>query len=144
MRLESFAMQCGRIEHLAQEHRATGICFPVQDGDIEDYNENLESRSGGVVKTPNIARLLDDDISTIGTWYLAGSASIHLFDSRGDAHHLWGLALWDLAIADATLFECVALLTLQKKRGDRHRVQQSRISGPQAEGLPNSLQNIDG
>ena len=109
-------MQCGIIEHLAQEHRSTGICIRAQDGDDEGHNDNLEPRPGDMVKTPNVSRLLDDDISTIGTWYLAESASIHLFDSRSDAHHLWGLALWDLAMADATLFECVALLTLQKKR----------------------------
>jgi len=59
---------------------------------------------------------INDDFSIIGNWYLADSTSIQASDPRGDVHRLWGLALWEMARSDATLFRCVALLTLHKKR----------------------------
>jgi hypothetical protein len=110
-------MECGRIEHLYQKPEAAGKGVPVPEEERDGHQlETSRPRRENGVKTPNVPRLMDDSISAIGTWYLAESANIHPSDSRGDAHHLWGLALWDLAITDATLFECVALLTLQKKR----------------------------
>lgn len=109
-------MEYGRIEHLHQEPRAASLCMSEQSGNEASHYATSETRYGDVVKTPNVPRLMDDSISAIGTWYLADSANIHSLDSRGDAHTLWGLALWNLAMTDATLFECVALLTLQKKR----------------------------
>ena len=109
-------MEYPRIEHLHQKHRAAGSGSPVQRKHGEGYHETLESQPGDVAMIPNVPRLMDDSISAIGTWYLAESASVHPQDQHVDAHHLWGLALWELAIADATLFDCVALLTLQKKR----------------------------
>jgi len=114
--LEPVAMEHGQTEHLHQKHRAAGKGIPVQDEDDECYDTALTFRNGCVAKTPNVPRLMDDNISAIGTWYLAESASVHPLDPHEDAHRLWGLALWELAIADATLFDCVALLTLQKKR----------------------------
>jgi hypothetical protein len=76
----------------------------------------IQTRDPGMILAPNVPRLIDDDISAIGKWYIAGSTKLGPLDPRGDAHRLWGLALWEMAKSDATLFECVALLTLQKKR----------------------------
>ncbi|KAM0705882.1 hypothetical protein Q7P35_007242 [Cladosporium inversicolor] len=110
-------MEFARTEHLHQKHRTAGESVPVQEENARGrHYATLEFTRGDVLKTPNVPQLIDDNISAIGRLYLAESASVHHLDSRGDAHHLWGLALWDLAMADATLFECVALLTLQKKR----------------------------
>lgn len=82
----------------------------------QNHEESRTTRDANTVVTPYIPRLIDDDISSTGRWYLADTANIHPLDPRADALRLWGLALWDHAKADATLFECVALLTLQKKR----------------------------
>jgi hypothetical protein len=85
-------------------------------GNEDAHSATAQTRDASVSRAPNVARLIDDDISAIGIWYIADSTSICPSDSRGDAHHRWGLALWELAKSDAVLFECVALLTLQKKQ----------------------------
>ena len=107
-------MKCRRSEHPCLKHKLDSCHAPA--GVEESHCTAIESKKGDEVMTWKIPPLMEDDISAIGAWYLAESVSVHPLDSRRDAHHLWGLALWDLAIADATLFGCVALLTLQKKR----------------------------
>lgn len=64
----------------------------------------------------NVPISIDDNLSTIGNWYLAEFVNIQTSDPRAEVHRLWGLALWDTAKSDATLFGCVALLTPHKKR----------------------------
>jgi hypothetical protein len=51
-----------------------------------------------------VFRLVDDDFSIIGRWFLADCTKIDPSDIRIDAHHFWSLALWDLAKSDATLY----------------------------------------
>lgn len=58
----------------------------------------------------------NDDFSIIGNWYLADSTNVQASDPRAEVHRLWGLALWDMAKSDMTLFGCVALLTLHKRQ----------------------------
>jgi hypothetical protein len=58
---------------------------------------------------------INDDFSIIGNWYLADSTNVQASDPRAEVHRLWGLALWDMAKSDTTLFGCVALLTLHKR-----------------------------
>jgi hypothetical protein len=64
---------------------------------------------------PDVPFPIDDDFSTIGNWYLAESTNVQASDPRAEVHRLWGLALWDMAKSDATLFGCVVLLTLHKR-----------------------------
>jgi hypothetical protein len=59
---------------------------------------------------------IEDNFSIIGNWYLADSTNLQAADPRVEVHRLWGLALWDMAKSDATLFGCIALLTLHKRR----------------------------
>lgn len=70
-------------------------------------------------------RLLDDEISTIGTWYLSDSLPSRPTGSgrsresagpRGSMHAYWGVAIWQEALQDPLLFRCLALLTLHKRR----------------------------
>jgi hypothetical protein len=68
-----------------------------------------------------VFRLLDDDISAIGTWYLqdslpSPSGSFLSSDKRGPTHNHWALAIWSQALQDPLLFKCLAVLTLHKKR----------------------------
>jgi hypothetical protein len=64
----------------------------------------------------NVPFPINDDFSIIGNWYLADSTNVQASDPRAEVHRLWGLALWDMAKSDATLFGCVALLTLHKRQ----------------------------
>ena len=59
---------------------------------------------------------IEDDFSIIANWYLADSTKVHASDPRAEVHRLWGLALWDMAKSDATIFRCVAMLTLHKRQ----------------------------
>jgi hypothetical protein len=65
---------------------------------------------------PDVPFPINDDFSVIGNWYLADSTDIPASDPRAEVHRLWGLALWDMAKSDATLFGCVAMLTLHKRQ----------------------------
>jgi hypothetical protein len=58
---------------------------------------------------------IEDNFSIIGNWYLAESTNVQASDPRAEVHRLWGLALWEMAKSDATLFGCVVLLTLHKR-----------------------------
>jgi hypothetical protein len=64
---------------------------------------------------PNVPFPINDGFSIIGNWYLADSTSVQAPDPRAEVHRLWGLALWGMARSDATLFGCVALLSLHKR-----------------------------
>ena len=59
---------------------------------------------------------IKDNFSMIGNWYLADSTNVHASDPRAEVHRIWGLALWEMARSDATLFGCVAMLTLHKRQ----------------------------
>lgn len=105
-------------EHVVHTHQSRSVlgqqAAPVQkDGAFAATEEAGET---GVVTTLDVPRLLHDDISAIGTWYLPGYADVCLPNSHGNPYDLWGFALWEMAKADAKLFGCAALLTLQKKR----------------------------
>lgn len=89
------------------------ISIPRKSGRIRSRASNNEAIDEQVSHLPVP---IDDDFSIIGNWYLAGSTNIQASDPRGEVHRLWGLALWEMARSDATLFRCVALLTLHKKR----------------------------
>jgi hypothetical protein len=65
---------------------------------------------------PDVPFPINDDFSVIGNWYLADSTNVQASDPRAEVHRLWGLALWDMAKSDATLFGCVAMLTLHKRQ----------------------------
>ena len=67
-------------------------------------------------QTPTVFFPIEDDFSVIGNWYLADSTKVQASDPRAEVHRLWGLALWDMARSDATVFSCVAMLTLHKRR----------------------------
>jgi hypothetical protein len=108
-------MELGRIKHSHQRRKMADLRRRLP-GNEDAHSTTTQTRDASVFKAPNVPRFIDDDISAIGRWYIADSTSICSSDPRGDAHHLWGFALRELAKSDATLFECVALLILQKKR----------------------------
>jgi hypothetical protein len=65
---------------------------------------------------PHVPFPINDNFSMIGSWYLADSTNVHASDPRAEVHRIWGLALWEMARSDATLFGCVAMLTLHKRQ----------------------------
>lgn len=109
-------MDLKQIGHPDQRHGLAKMYLPSTWSEADADCTTMRIQNIWTDLAPKVPRLVDDDISAIGAWYLADTTSIQSQDTRRDAHRLWGLDFWEMAKADATLFDCVALLTLQKKR----------------------------
>jgi AraC-like DNA-binding protein len=66
-------------------------------------------------KSP-IPALLEDDVASVGKWYLGDGVCTPQVVPRTEVHTQWALGLWSLAKTDVVLSGCVSLLTLHKKR----------------------------